>query len=224
MNYKHLLLAILFLGSTNVAEAQKSALKDKKVALYNYMFALSDEFQFYIEDAVAEDPVSAMDIEDSVSNFFMHEVYNRIEPELASFFECKVLPVDTLEGKLLYDVRGYPAGGKKKAAQSKIAPYYLRLSVQITPRDMIDEELSVNGVAVQQRKIKPHIFIKLIVIDGEGETIIKSKGKSKGDKWVVLDRLTLGGFISVDGEVVEEQQDTLLSALQEAILDLKLNM
>ena len=47
-----ILLAAAFVGSINVAMAQN--FNGQKVTLHNYMFALTDEFQLYIEDLVRE--------------------------------------------------------------------------------------------------------------------------------------------------------------------------
>ncbi len=89
---------------------------------------------------------------------------------------------------------------------------------------MIDEEVSVNSGTYEKRKIKAHIAIKATFYDNQGKSYFVADGKAKGDRWIVLDQISLFGFVSLEGQTVVDEQATLLSVLDEAIEDLKTNL
>ncbi|GEM_PF-4555528 len=219
---RSLFILLIIAGIANTASAQKSSLDGKEATLHNFMFALTDEFQLYLEDLARENMQDEISTEkDPVAELFMHKSYNRIEAAIEEKTGLNILPKETLEGKVLYDIYGYPFGSKKKAAKKGSTPYYLKLNVQMSARDMIDEEVGVNSRSYEKRKIKAHVAIKATFYDEKGKVFFKSEGKAKGDRWIVLDRVSLFGFIAIDGQTVVDEQATLLSVLDEAIADLK---
>lgn len=223
MNKLRFILLILATTSLiNTSIAQKSALDGKEVTLHNFAFALTDEFQLSLEDLIKENGFDAITADkDPVAELFMHKSYDRIEAAIEAKTGVDILPKATLEGKVTYDIYGYPFGNKKKAAKKGSTPYYLKLRIQMSARDMIDDEVGVNKSSYEKRKIKAHVSIKATFYDEKGKEFFKSEGKAKGDRWIVLDQVSLFGFISIDGQTVVDEQATLLSVLDEAIEDLK---
>lgn len=212
-------MALVSLADTSFA--QKNNEDSEKVTLHNYMFAITDEFQLYLED-LAEDNVEPVSGEkDPVAELFMHKSYEQIEAAIEAKTDLDILPKETLEGKVLYDIYGYPFATKKKAVKKGNTPYYMKLYVQMSARDMIDEEIDVNDNSYKKRKIKAHVIIKATVFDDKCKVVSKIKGTAKGDRWIVLDRASLFGFIYIEGQTVVDEQSTLLSVLDEAIEDLK---
>lgn len=221
--YKIILLFFIITSFIYSASAQDTRFIDKEITLHNYSFGLDDEFQLYIQDIIENnlDETEYWTQEEPINSLFMDKTYNRIEISLEEYLNVNILPKEALEGKVIYDTRGYPCGNKRKAAQKGTTPYYLKLDVQMTARDMITDELEINEVNYKKKKIKAHVVINATLYDKEGKVALKLKGKAKGDRWIVLDRVALFGFMNLEGQDIIDEQATLLSVLDEAIDDLQ---
>lgn len=218
-------LTLMAMSFFSTASAQNSKFNNQEATLHNFMFVLTDEFQLHLEDLARENLSDHIEIgKDPVAELFMHESYNRIEAAIEAKTGLEILPKETLEGKVAYDIYDYPAGNKKKAAKRGNTPFYLKLYIQMSARDIIDNEVAVSKTDYKKRKIKPHVLIKATLFDKDAKEVFKSTGKAKGDRWIVLDRTSLWGFITFDGQTVVDEQETLLSVLDEAIEDLKKNL
>ena len=218
--FRYIFSAFVFLAFTSSLKAQKSALDGKQATLHNYSFAITDEYQMFLDLMTDEDRDLIIGEEDPVERLFTDKSYERIKAAIEDKTGLGILPKETLEGKVVYDIYGYPAGGSKKAAKRGNTPYYLKLNVQMTARDIIDEELGVNDVDFQKRRIKPFVFIKATFFDERGKKLFQSEGKAKGDRWIKLDQTALFGLIALEGQNIVDEQETLLSVLDEAIADL----
>lgn len=217
------LIILITVSLINTSRAQKSALDGKKATLHNYMFALADEFQLHLKNLSPEEfqDVTMSGDADPIQELFMRKSYETIEATIEQKTGLDILPKETLEGKVMYDIYGYPSGSRKKAAKRGNTPYYLKLNVQMTPRDMVDEELGVNSTSFEERRIKAFVFIKAIFYDEKGKKLFESIGRAKGDKWIALDQVSLfNGFVSIEGQNIEDEKATLFSILDEAINDL----
>lgn len=220
----YILLVLISISLVKLSIAQKRAFHGKEITLHNFMFAITDEFQpyrEYLEENNSSDAFSAE--KDPVAELFMHKSYERIKAAIEQKTGLKILPVETLKGKVAYDIYDYPFGGKKKAAKKGNTPYYLKLNIQMSARDMINEEVGINSSSFEKRKIKAHVAIKATIYNNFGKEFYVAKGKAKGDRWIVLDQMSLAGFIFIEGKNVVDEQATLLSVLDEAIEDLKAN-
>lgn len=79
---------------------------------------------------------------------------------------------------------GYPAGNKKRIAKVGNTPYYMKLDAQMTARDMITDNLTVNDLDYKRKKIKAHVVINATFFDDRGKQVLKTKGMSKSDEWL----------------------------------------
>ena len=222
-SFKTAFFAFLLTSFSLFASAQTGALKGKKATLHNYMFAIDESFQMNLEDLLEEDPVTHLPDYNEVEALFKGKTYERIEAAIESHTGLEILPVDALQGKVLYDVYDFPAGSRKKAAKAGDTPYYLKLNVQMMPRDVAQDELEVNSTSMEKRRIKPIITIKATMANKKGKSLYTVTGKAKGDRWITLEQVSLWGFIHIEGQDIIDEENTLMSVLDEAIEDLKAN-
>lgn len=211
------------------ATAQTGPLKGKDATVYNYNLTIADDLSIRAREILNNDgSIADLSTEkDPVVEVFVHKTYDKVIAAIGEQTGLNILPKDALTGKYLKDIYGYPAAGKKKAVKIGKTPYFLKVAVQITPRDIVSEEISVNGSKMIREKVKVHVFIKTLLLDKDGKTVFKTTGKAKADSWVYLEHISLfNGFLTIDNEVIEEGENanTMMAALDEAIDDLKTNL
>ena len=171
----NVLFVLGLVGLTSVAYAQNSAFAGKQVTLHNHTLSISEEFQLQLADLV-EDFLERdiMDERDPLKQKLIDPCYARVKAGIEAKTAMTILPKETLEGKVTYDAYGYPAGTRQKAAKVGSTPYYLKLDIQITARDILENSLTVNGSGHKGKKIKAHVAINSTLFDNNGKRCASS--------------------------------------------------
>lgn len=209
--FKPTLWALVVFTFIQSATAQRSILEGQQATLFKYSFTLTDEFQRHLSDLAKDN--------EPVVEIFMHKTYERIKSTIQDCTGLIILPKETLAGKVPFNIYDYPAATRKKALQNGDTPFYIKISVEMSARETVDEETSY-----QKRKIKAYCGIKVTFYNEQGKKLHSAKGKAKGNRWIVLDRKALYGFIPMNGPSVKDEQQTLISVLEEALENLKMQL
>lgn len=217
---KHTLIAIIALAAVKTAGAQGKALHNQQVTLHHYMFSLDSDLLGY--NPACEDP---MDLDwigaNPVEEMLRHTAYDGIHAAVTEATGAEIMPVEALEGKVMYDIYGYPMGGKKKAARRGNTPYYMKLIVNVTARDIITDEFCVDGVTYQRRRIRPHVSVAATFYNDQARPVFKVKGRAKSRDWIFQEQAGLVGIVAVNAYHGVDHEEPLVTVLDAAIEDLK---
>lgn len=221
--FASILVVLVLLTLPSIIHAQNSTFAGKQVTLYNHSLIVSDAFQLQLEDLV-EDLFSsdAMDERDPMKKKLIDPIYTRVKTAFEAKTAMQILPKETLEGKVNYDAYDYPVGSRKKAVKVGSTPYYLKLDIQITAPETLSNSLTVNGNGLNEQQIKAHVAINTTLFDNNGKVVFKANGKAKSQDWIVINEASLfGGFMEIDMNNFEEQENSLMTVLDAAIEDMK---
>lgn len=112
----------------------------------------------------------------------MDTSYEILENKLSDINGFKILPANTLEGKINYTKLGYPKTSFKKAAQKVDNQQLVKVDIQVVARSGGAFSTGVEGAekttTVKRQKLKPGIRLIMTFSDSDGNVTAKIKGNS----------------------------------------------
>jgi hypothetical protein len=206
---KNIVLIVLIQISFNSVYAQISG---QKVTLYNWNLGISEDVKLAMQSAdlkeiikTGQHPFEKL-LGDSCWSILIQELNAK---------GAKIQSKNTLKGKVMYTPYGFPFGGKKKAAKNISEGLLLKADIQISS-PTTTKTSSTLIFKKEKKKIKPSVTAKIVILNKSLNKVADVKGKAKSKDKIVTEAKSLG-FIIMDEKTIEDQPETLLSVIREAI-------
>ena len=216
---------------------------DTPTAIAKYYFV--SENQIHLSMGIEDETNRAIMFQrdDAKAREFMTTSLNQVVEALKKEVNMAILPIETLEGKVVYSKMGFPLSSLKKAAKSGDQQQYITIEIAALASKTITSEnsqslaqsSSTNGssqvelsATASSTEFYPQVQVKLKFGDASGKTIAKYKGVYTHPERVAIN--TLSTDVSVSGQsgetgvsvTQEEQADQIayFEFLEKATADL----
>lgn len=227
---KLLLIPVIIIFVVTPFRAGSINYKNKEMSLISFSITIHPETKKFLDNLDSYFPPVKNNNADKILAKIKEQTWGSLVDILQSNVGMIILPINTFGNNATYDAYGFPEISISKAQRKGFSKFYMKIDLQISPRDLQHpvNYKTKNDSTQEQTKLKPGELkpVVQIILTTFPENGIIPLGRYEGFSessivWTADNASILDGLVNSSNKT---DLSTLMSLINEAVNDLSLNM
>ena len=212
-------LVLILLICAIQTQAQK--FRNAQFTLFSYTYNIDEKITDQFTPVASNITLKADNDRAKINGMIVLSMWNLISKKMQDTFSTYVLPTNSFNDKIKYDVYGLPDISIQKAIKLSDTKYYFKLALTVNR-----EEVDNKGVKIAKDVFVPSVTLKLDIYDKNGYVArVSADGKAVATRPITISKDYINGLSFVNSKIpTQDINDNFYSLLNKAATEVVLQL